>query len=240
MIGSPRAITRAVRNIKKVSEQSSPCIERIQALEFSRNTRLTSITRRKGKTGGRLMPSNSSPRIEIPSKPLRYDALQIVHAYVYRVLRIDASLVRHERAEQATCSIALILSFRSTFFFAITVECLVERGNSEAGRATLLSASNRSSSLTKRVRAHVFGSPLVFASPRNSRFSVWTGTRVSGPPNTMECRVRESHRSPSLSYTSIYDCVMWDSWIRIGRNERGRKVAASVHVRGIRKWSIGV
>jgi len=229
MIGSPRAITRAVRNIKKVSEQSSPCIERIQTLEFSRNTRLTSITRRRGKTGERLMPSNSPPRIEIPSKPLGYDALQIVHACVYRVPRIDASLVRHERAGQATCSIALILSFRSTFFFATTVECLVERGNSEAGRATPLSASNRSSSLTKHVRARVFGSPLVFVSPRNLRFLVWTGARVSGPLNTMECRVRESHRGPGLSYTSIYDCVMWDSWMRIGRNERGREVAASVH-----------
>lgn len=56
----------------------------MQALEFSRNTRLTSITRGRGRTGGRLMPPNSPQRIEIPSKPLGYDASQIVHGCVYR------------------------------------------------------------------------------------------------------------------------------------------------------------
>lgn len=55
----------------------------MQALEFSRNTRLTSITRGRGRTGGRLMPPNSPQRIEIPSKPLGYDASQIVHGCVY-------------------------------------------------------------------------------------------------------------------------------------------------------------
>lgn len=50
------------------------------------------------------MPSNSPARIEIPSKPLGYDASQIVHGCVHTAPRIDASLVRHERAGQATCS----------------------------------------------------------------------------------------------------------------------------------------
>lgn len=114
-IGSPRAITRVVKDIKKMYEQSSSCIERIQALEFSRNTRLTSITRGRGRTGGRLMPPNSPPRIEIPSKSLGYDASQIVHGCVYR-----ASYRRFARPTR-TCRASHMLyrfdSFVSVYVF---------------------------------------------------------------------------------------------------------------------------
>jgi len=163
VIGSLQAVTRVVRDIKIVSQQSSQCIERIQALEFSRNTRLTSITRRRGRTGERLMPSNSSPH-ELKFLQSLSDTMlrkSFMPAFYRASYRRFARPTRTCRASYMLCRLilALILSSRSTFFFATTIEYPVERGNSEAGRATPLSATNRPSSLTKRVRARVFGSP---------------------------------------------------------------------------------
>lgn len=61
------------------------------------------------------MPSNSLPRIEIPSKPLGYDALQIVHGCVLPRLVSTLRSSDTNVPGKPHALVALILSSR--FFF---------------------------------------------------------------------------------------------------------------------------
>lgn len=225
MIGSLWAITRVVKNIKKVLEQSSLCIEYIQALEFSRNTRLTSITQGRRRTGGKLMPSNSPLRIKIPSKPLGYDASQIAHGRVYR-----ASYRRFARSTR-TCQASHML-YRFDSFIPVVPRCCRMPGRRQYYGVIRKRDARRH--YRHRIDRVLSRSAYVLASSGVRSCLLHLGIhdfRCERESSSLRATEHDGmSRARELGFKLIYDCVIWGPW-KEDRKKREEERYSSKRIR---------
>lgn len=139
--------------------------------------------------------------------------------------RIDASLVRHERAGQATCSIALILSSRSTFSPRYRGNTRGRTGQFGSGtRDAVIAVESTEFSHGARTCSRPWESARVCFT---SEFTIFGVNRELKSSNTMECRVRGSYRSSGLSYADLRLCRTRP--VAEDRKKRERKRGSSKH-----------
>lgn len=121
----------------------------------------------------------------------------------YTAPRIDASLVRHERAGQATCS--------RSFDSLVPVVCVLpHRRTGQFGSRTsdaVIGVESAEFSHGARTCSRIYlgsrESARVRATSEFTIFGVNGRSRVFGPPNTMECRVPPGPGPAGSSYVDL-------------------------------------